>query len=93
MTKFVDNSCIIKNILYSIGGKFLGLDICDLIQSYSIFFFKDIRKIRLELSHKGKKQTLCENPTLNAIQSLLRSKTKKFKLKFFSKMFIFSSPF
>jgi hypothetical protein len=28
----------------------------------------------LELSHKGNKQTLCENPTLNAIQSLLRSK-------------------
>jgi hypothetical protein len=37
-------------------------------------FFKKIEKIRLELSHKGKKQTLCENPTLNAIQSLLRSK-------------------
>ncbi len=48
-------------------------------------------KIRLELSHKGKKQILCENPTLNAIQSLLRSKTKKFKLKICSKIFIFSS--
>jgi hypothetical protein len=29
---------------------------------------------KLEKSHKGKKQTLCENPTLNAIQSLLRLK-------------------
>jgi hypothetical protein len=28
----------------------------------------------LELSHKGKKQTLCENPTLNVIQSLSKSK-------------------
>jgi len=37
-------------------------------------FFKKIEKIRLELSHKGNKQTLCENPTLNAIQNLLRSK-------------------
>jgi len=55
-------------------------------------FFKEMWKIRLELSHKGKKQTLCENPTLNVIQSLLRSKTKKFKLKICSKMFIFSSP-
>jgi len=56
-------------------------------------FLKDIAKIRLELSHKGKKQTLYENPTLNAIQSLSRSKNKKFKLKYFSKMFIFVSPF
>jgi len=45
MTKFVDNSCIIKNILYSIGGNFLGLDICDLIQSYSIFFSKRLGKL------------------------------------------------
>jgi len=55
-------------------------------------FFKEIGRIRLELSHKGKKQTLCENPTLNAIQSLLKSKNKKFKLKISSKLFIFSSP-
>ncbi len=40
-------------------------------------FLKEIAKIRLELSHKGKKQTLYENPTLNAIQSLSRSKNKK----------------
>jgi hypothetical protein len=55
-------------------------------------FFKEIRKIRLELSHKGEKQTLCENPTLNAIQSLLRSITQKFQLQICSKMFVFSSP-
>ncbi len=58
-----------------------------------LYFFKEIGKIRLELSHKGKKQTLCENPMLNVIQSLLRSKNKKFKFKTSSKMFIFSSPF
>ncbi len=40
-------------------------------------------KIRLEKSHKGKKQTLCENPILNVIQSLLRLKNKKFKCKIF----------
>jgi hypothetical protein len=56
-------------------------------------FLKEIGKIRLELSHKAKKQTLCENPTLNAIQSLSRSKNKKFKLKYSSKMFIFCFPF
>jgi hypothetical protein len=37
----------------------------------------------LELSHKGKKQTLCENPTLNAIQSFSRSKNKSSSLNFF----------
>jgi len=52
-------------------------------------FFKDIGKIKLERSHRGKNQTLCENPTLNAIQSLLRSKNKNFKLKISSSMFIF----
>jgi hypothetical protein len=51
-------------------------------------FFKEIGKIRLERSHKGKKQTLCENPTLNAIQNLSRLKNKKFKLKISSNMFI-----
>jgi len=30
-------------------------------------FFKEIGKIKLEQSHKVKKQTLGENPTLNAI--------------------------
>ncbi len=45
MTKFVDNSCIIKNILYSIGGNFLGLDICETIQSYSIFSSKILGKL------------------------------------------------
>jgi len=55
-------------------------------------FLKEITKIRLELSHKGEKQTLYENPTLNAIQSLWISKNKKFKLKYFSKMFIFFFP-
>jgi len=37
-------------------------------------FFKEIGKIWLERSHKGQNQTLCENPTLNVIQSLSRSK-------------------
>jgi hypothetical protein len=92
MTKFVDNSCIIKNILYSIGGNIFGFRHMWLNTILFYIIFKEIRKIRLELSHKGKKQNLCENPTLNAIQSLLRSKTKKFKLKISSKMFIFSSP-
>jgi hypothetical protein len=52
-------------------------------------FFKKIGKIRLKRSHKGKKHTLCENPTLNAIQSLSISKNKKFMLKISSNMFIF----
>jgi hypothetical protein len=94
MTKFVDNSCIIRNILYSIGGKFGGFKHMWNNTILFYIFFKEIMKIRLELSHKGKKQTLCENPTLNAIQSLLRSKTKKFKIEIASKMFIlFFSPF
>jgi len=92
MTIFVDNSCIIRNILYSIRGNFFRFRHMWPNTILFYIFFKEIRKIRLELSYKGKKQTLCENPTVNAIQSLLWSKTKKFKLKFFSKMFIFSSP-
>jgi hypothetical protein len=40
-------------------------------------FFKKLGKTRLKRSHKGKKQTLCENPTLNVIQSMLRSKKLK----------------
>ncbi len=45
-------------------------------------FFKEIGKIRLEKSHKGKKQTLCENPILNAIQSLSTWKKVILSLKF-----------
>ncbi len=92
MTKFVDNSCIIRNILYSIGGNFFGFRHMWNNTILFYIFFNEIRKISLELSHKGEKQTLCENPTLNAIQSLLRSKIKKFKLKISSKMLNFSSP-
>jgi hypothetical protein len=45
MTKFLDNKLIIRNILYLIGGKFLGLDICETIQSHSIFCSKRLRKL------------------------------------------------
>jgi hypothetical protein len=65
MSKFVDNSCTIKNILYSIGGKIFGFKHMGPKTILWYIFFKEIRKIRLELSHKGKKQTLCENLTLN----------------------------
>jgi hypothetical protein len=58
------------------------------IISFNIFF-KEIEKITLEKSHKGKKQTLYEDPTRNVIQSLSRSKNEKFLLIFFPNMFIF----
>ncbi len=51
----------------------MGLDICETIQSHSIFSSKRLRKLGWNY-HTKVKQTLCENPTLNAIQSLLRSK-------------------
>jgi hypothetical protein len=54
MTKFVDNSLIIKNVLHSIGGKFLGFKHM-WNNTISFYIFKDIGKIRLEISHKGKK--------------------------------------
>jgi hypothetical protein len=74
MTIFFDNSLIIRSVLHEIKGKFLMFrHMWNKTISFYIFF-KDIWKIRSKRSHKAKRQTLCENPTLNAIQSLLRSK-------------------
>jgi hypothetical protein len=51
--------------------------------NFILYLLQRDGKNRLEKSHKGNKQTLCENATLNTIQSLSKLKKEKFKLRIF----------
>jgi hypothetical protein len=86
---------VLLEIFYiQLGGFFLGLNICETIQPYSIFSSKILGKLGWSYHTKVRSKPYVKTQPWMQYKVCWDQKTKKFKLEIASKMFIlFFSPF